>query len=481
MNKNVLKVGLLCIFLSFISFIVIFAFGKTYTTKFIINDNYDYEIRLDNYDGEVEILDEKKIDNNYYVKVKSKKPGKIFIALDYGNMNEMHLLYVHKSMVITENNYFGKSTGSEVVPISLLIVLFYILYLLIKKYRNSIKNNLYQYKNIAYLGIIIFVIFFMMSIFKSIFDYKGPYSTINNIISSGNTVSIFLLPVAFITFILVTISNIKLIIKEGRSLKNLLGVFLGLFLCVTPFLPDLIYIFLLRTQIINIFNLNSPGPYIYTFLETLIYLSISYLECLLIGTIILAIKTIKFKPEHNKDYMIILGCKIRDDGSLTPLLKGRVDRALEFREEQLNENGKDLVFIPSGGKGNDEVITEAEAIKNYLIDKGIKKKNILVEDKSKNTYENINFSNKLINNKKANICFSTTNYHVLRAGLIATDQNIKIEGIGSKTKPYFWINAFIREFIGTLYSEKKKHITVFSLLALILMIMVVITFFANNL
>ena len=96
------------------------------------------------------------------------------------------------------------------------------------------------------------------------------------------------------------------------------------------------------------------------------------------------------------------------------------------------------------------------------------KKNIIIENKSKNTLENINFSKKLIKKKEANIAFSTTNFHVLRAGLIVTSQGIILEGIGSKTKSYFWINAFIREFIGTLYSEKKKHVIFFILLKLML-------------
>ena len=39
--------------------------------------------------------------------------------------------------------------------------------------------------------------------------------------------------------------------------------------------------------------------------------------------------------------------------------------------------------------------------------------------------------------KEANIAFSTTNYHVFRAGAIAYDQNVKMEGIGAKTKSYF--------------------------------------------
>ena len=129
---------------------------------------------------------------------------------------------------------------------------------------------------------------------------------------------------------------------------------------------------------------------------------------------------------------------------------------------QKEKTGKDIIFVPSGGKGNDEIMSEAQAMKNYLIEKGIKENNILIEDKSKNTFENIKFSNKLINDKvkNAKIAFSTTNYHVFRAGIIARNQNINIEGIGAKTKSYFWINAFIREFIVTLFSEKKKHITI---------------------
>ena len=77
-------------------------------------------------------------------------------------------------------------------------------------------------------------------------------------------------------------------------------------------------------------------------------------------------------------------------------------------------------------------------------------------------------------NKNSKIAFSTTNYHVFRVGNIAFNQKIKLEGIGSKTKRYFWINAFIREFIATIYSEKRKHITI---LSIILLITIIITFF----
>ncbi len=480
MKKDIIKTFVLSFILFIISFVVILIFGRTYNLSFDTNGKEVNNIEIISDSGEIEVLEEIKNNDKYIIKIKSKKPGRVFLSSDYGDYKEKKLLYVHKSMIITDNNYFGKSTASEIIPISLTILLVYILYILISRYRNFKKENLYQYKNIAYLGIIIFISFLTLSNFLSIFNYYGLFDTIEKTIKSMSFISYILFPIAVITFILVTISNINLIRKEGLSLRNLLGLFLGIFICLSTLLPDWVYGILMKSQKIDIYNLNGPGPYIYSFVETLIYLNIAYLECILIGTIVIAIKSVRKKIKYNKDYIIILGCQIKKDGTLTPLLKGRVDKAIEFRNKQLNETGKDLIFIPSGGKGNDEVISEAEAMKNYLLKSGISEKNVLMDSKSKNTYENIKFSNKLIKKKNANIAFSTTNYHVLRAGLIATEQGLILEGIGSKTKVYFWINAFIREFIGTLYSEKKKHILVFILIIITIIIMIGITYIANN-
>ena len=237
--------------------------------------------------------------------------------------------------------------------------------------------------------------------------------------------------------------------------------------------------FLMKTQIVDIYNLNTIGPYLYKFLETMVYLTISYMEYIMIATIIIAIKSVRRKVKYDKDYVIILGCQIRKDGTLTPLLKGRVDKALEFRNNQLKTTNKDLTFICSGGQGSDEIISEGEAMKNYLLEQGIDKKHILVDDKSTNTYENIKYSYNLIKKKNPNVAFSTTNYHILRAGLIANDQGLVLEGMGSKTKAYFWINAFIREFIGTIYAERKKHLIVFIIICLILIMTLGIEYLTN--
>ena len=479
MSKDIKRLLILIIALIFISISIILIKGREYTITFdVVGDNYNASV-----DGEgiIKIIDEKKLGDKYLVTIKGLKEGRSGLNLSNEDSSYGRYIYVHKSNIVTEDNFFGKCTGDEVIPISISIVIVYSLHILIKKYRRVIKENLYQYKCVSYLGIIIFLTFFVIVNTLSIFNYRGFFGTVDGLINLSGYLSIVLLPVAMVTFILVTISNIRLIIKEGRSWKNLLGLFLGIFIIVLTLLPDRLYLILLRSQKVNIFNLNGPGPYIYNYVESLVYLSIAYIECILISTIVIAIKATRKKLEYNKDYMIILGCQIRKDGTLTPLLKGRADKALEFRNKQLEATGKDLIFIGSGGKGSNEPMAEGEAIKNYLIEQGINKKNILVDNKSTNTYENIKYSNELIKKKNANIAFATTNYHVFRAGLLATSQGLLLEGVGSKTKTYFWVNAFIREFIGTLYSEKKKHLLVLLIIMILLLLMILITYFAYNL
>ena len=483
--NNKIKVLLLFLTLCLISIITIIILGDTYTykTKCMVGleDINDYGIIIEQ-DNILECIDKKVEDGYLVLKLKSKAPGKVDISITNAKESQtynMRVFYVHKFGIITYNDILGDCTGCKTIPISLAITLSYIVYLLIIKFRKSIKQNIYQYKNIAYLGMIIFTSFTAIYQINTIFNYQGLITTIDDMMKMFSF-PIIILPIAFVVSILVILSNLSLIKKEGFNLRNILGIALGIFLCFTTMLPDLMYKALYSATWIDVHNENSIGLYIYEFFESLPIILISYIECILIGTIIISLKAAKHIPNRDKNYIIILGCKIKKDGSLTNLLKGRVDRAIEFSKIQKEETNKDIIFVPSGGKGSDEVISEAEAMKNYLVEQGISEKNILVENKSKNTQENIAFSNKLINNKEAKIAFSTTNYHVFRAGCIGTEQKISMEGIGAKTKSYFWVNAFIREFIATLVSEKKKHIAVLLGITILCMLMAVLKYFNVN-
>ena len=185
-----------------------------------------------------------------------------------------------------------------------------------------------------------------------------------------------------------------------------------------------------------------------------------YFECMLAGAVICGITAAKKQPAMDKDFIIILGCWFRKDGTLPPLLRGRVDRALAFWRQQKEETGKEAILIPSGGQGKDESMPEAEAMRRYLVSQGIPESMIRAETQSKNTYENMTFSKAIIEEIKAEgkPLFATTNYHVFRSGVWANQAGLHAEGIGGKTKWWFWPNAFMRECVGLMKRRWKQEI-----------------------
>ena len=245
-------------------------------------------------------------------------------------------------------------------------------------------------------------------------------------------------------------SNISLIRHEGIRFVNILGFLLsGL---------------LVGGELILFFaNSHVSGSGQYVKLHDLfinafaaVYL---YVECMLIGVMIANAITSRCQPEQEQDFLIILGCAIRKDGTPTPLLRDRLDRAIAFRNEQLEKTGKELLFITSGGQGANEAIPESEAMKRYLMERGIPESQILEENQSRNTLENMQFSKAKIDerNPEAKVAFSTTNYHVFRSGLCARRVKMRAVGMGAKARWYFWPNALVREFVGLLTEHRGKQ------------------------
>jgi uncharacterized SAM-binding protein YcdF (DUF218 family) len=145
------------------------------------------------------------------------------------------------------------------------------------------------------------------------------------------------------------------------------------------------------------------------------------------------------------------------------MLKKRLDKAYELLVRY-----PDIPVVVTGGQGDDEIISESQAMTNYLISQGIDRERILMEDKSVNTLENMKFSREKIleTGRDGKVAYSTTNYHVFRSYVYAHDAGMNAEGIAAPTKRYFWPNAFLREFVGLLVAEWRLLIP--ALLALIL-------------
>ena len=343
--------------------------------------------------------------------------------------------------------------------------------------RNQYERRKYSYKIIMNLGLLIFInvnIIRMINLLIKNWNVLNIIDIYNNTLKSFSYFDMLTLPCIIILALYGIITNI-VIKKEGFNPKNLLGIILGFLSLVGICGSQTLY------YVISRLLLGSERQFIKYALDICINATLSYFYTLIIATLYCNIRAGKHIPKYDKDFVIILGSRINKDGTLTPLLKGRVDKAIEFAKEQYEYTKRKIVYVPSGGKGRDEVTSEADAIKKYLIQNGVDKKQIIIEDKSTNTSENMKYSKDKIDkiNSKGNIVFSTTNYHVFRSGVIANKQGIECEGIGSKTKWYFYTNALIREFVANIVNEKMSHIILIIMINISLLVLIAIGRYYN--
>ena len=167
-------------------------------------------------------------------------------------------------------------------------------------------------------------------------------------------------------------------------------------------------------------------------------------------------------PKRRKcDFVIVHGAGLLRGCEVSPLLRARLDKgAAVYRR-----SGAGTKIIVSGGQGGNETVTEASAMSAYLLGIGIPEHDIIPEDQSKNTWQNIRNSKQIIDSLKpgSRVVFVTKNYHVFRTGYYAFKQHLKAEGVGCRTAFYYWPTAFIREYIAIIKREKIMPVILLAL------------------
>lgn len=152
------------------------------------------------------------------------------------------------------------------------------------------------------------------------------------------------------------------------------------------------------------------------------------------------------KGEENLDYVIVLGAQMKASGP-SSTLKSRLDKAIDYLEEN-----SDTKVIVSGGQGSDEPISEAEGMKNYLIQNGIEEDRILMEDHSVNTNQNLKFSSEYINIEEDTVGIVTSNFHIYRSVKLAEKQGYEnVCGIAAKSHKFLLPANMFREFVCIVY------------------------------
>ena len=337
-----------------------------------------------------------------------------------------------------------------------LLILFFAAGVLLAR---GIKKSLYRYSNLILLTSLLF----LLSYFVTLAFAKLSAQANGAALSEADRLSLAAdFPARFVSYalfafmlvaVLLFISNISLIVHEGLRVRNILATAVAaVYVGASMFLPVL-------SQRLNI----------HRGITVFFFLLICYMECFLAATCVMGLLAAYQKPKYDKDYIIIPGCAISKKGGLLPLLKGRTNRAVRYAWEQEIASGRPVKYVPSGGQGVGEIMSEGSAMELYLLSHGAEKDEVFPERQSKNTYENFLFSKKIIEQQKpdASIAFATTNYHMLRCGLIAESLGMSAEGISSGTKWYFWPNGFVREYIAIIRMGLKKHIAAVAVCALL--------------
>ena len=149
------------------------------------------------------------------------------------------------------------------------------------------------------------------------------------------------------------------------------------------------------------------------------------------------------------DYILVLGCGLRGK-ELTRTAVARADAAIEYMSEY-----PDCTAILCGGQGKDELISEAQAIYNYMTKHGIYKNRLLKEEKSTDTTENIRFAKELLPSENSSpVGVVTNDFHLYRSAMIMKKAGISdVCTISAPTPnvPLLHTSLFLREYFSILF------------------------------
>ena len=151
-------------------------------------------------------------------------------------------------------------------------------------------------------------------------------------------------------------------------------------------------------------------------------------------------------------YLFVLGTTV-DGTEPSPMLADRIEAAARYMEKNPH-----VIAVVTGGKADEENISEAQCMYNGLTASGIDSSRILLEDQATSTAENFEFSVALLDEKlgscPGNIGVLSSEFHLARAKMIGKSYGMNISTVPAPTSdakmffkyflreiPVFWFDA----------------------------------------
>lgn len=226
--------------------------------------------------------------------------------------------------------------------------------------------------------------------------------------------------------------------REGARISNLLSLAAGVLVFILPVLAVLLV------------GINTWWTYSLAFI---LFMASVFTASLFAMMLLYAWVHAKFPAKTSGVAAVILGARTIN-GKVTPLLRGRLDKAIELYSSQSEPQ---LLMVPTGGQGHDEKEPEGVSMARYLRDQGIPESQILIEDRAKDTVENLEFSDALVRERQpeGHLWLVTSDYHALRAGLASRQLGLEARSYGGKTAAYYRPSAFLRECVAIARDQLK--------------------------
>lgn len=178
------------------------------------------------------------------------------------------------------------------------------------------------------------------------------------------------------------------------------------------------------------------------FMKWLKYAVAAMLCCAVLSCVLLAAYGANDNADYTEDAVIVLGAGLKGD-VVTNTLAYRLNTAAEYAGKNT-----DAVIVVSGGQGYGESITEAEAMKKYLVKKGVPEDRIIEEPEATSTYENFLYSKEILDGMFGDdyrAVFVTNGFHIFRSGLVAKHMGMQATHMHAYTQWYDAIVNYARE------------------------------------
>ncbi len=151
--------------------------------------------------------------------------------------------------------------------------------------------------------------------------------------------------------------------------------------------------------------------------------------------------------KSNNNVAVVLGAAVWPKNRPSPSLKGRLNKAFELYEEGVVNK-----IQLTGGNAPGEM-TEAQVGYNYLIDRGVLPRDLMLEEKTSSTSEQISFirTNLMDSNNQYNIFVVSDAFHLPRVLEICKFFNIKVNVVPSNVSQFNDIDVNLREIVALTF------------------------------